>query len=289
MAQEIPIEELQKGVQAVTWQHGVLSACVLLGSIVVAKAAGRFVRWAFSRNVRGPAFAFSKLLTYALIFAGLIAAGSLLGMPRSSLVLTSSALLVGVGFSLQPVARDVIAGIVILVEQSIRKHDFVSFGATMGTVQEIGLRATKLMTLDGTVLIVPNHLIVTTEVINHSHPLQRSRLRVDIPIDIGESTEEARAAIASVAAHHLEVLETPPPVVRLAAIDPGAFRFLLLAWVSEPLAAWRVASELRLAVSRLFEERGIRFATPTLTVGAHGALGAETVGGSEFPQPPVHG
>ena len=140
MAQEIPIEELQKGVQAVTWQHGLLSACVLLGSIVVAKAAGRIVRWAFSRNVRGAAFAFSKLLTYALIFAGMIGALSLLGMPRSSLVLTSSALLVGVGFSLQPVARDVIAGIVILVEQSIRKHDFVSFGSTMGTVQEIGAR-----------------------------------------------------------------------------------------------------------------------------------------------------
>jgi len=283
MPQEIPIEELQKGVQAVTWQHGLRSAAVLIGSIVVAKLAGQFVRWAFSRNIRGPAFAFSKLLTYALVFAGVIASLGLLGIPRSSLVLTSSALLVGVGFSLQPVARDVIAGIVILVEQSIRKHDFVSFGATMGTVQEIGLRATRLLTLDGTVLIVPNHLIVTTEVVNHSHPFQRSRLHVDIPIDIGESSEEAREAIGSVAALHPEVLAAPPPVVRLAAIDPGAFRFLLIVWVSEPLAAWRVASELRLAVSRLFEERGIRFASNTFSL--HHPIVRET--DVDAPEPPL--
>src|SRR4029079_11865301 len=195
MAQEIPIEALEKGVQAVTWQHGLLSAGVLVGSLLIAKAAGRFVRWGFSRGVRGPAFAFSKLLTYALIFAGAVAALMLLGIPRSSLVLTSSALLVGVGFSLQPVARDVIAGIVILVEQSIRKHDFVSFNVMTGTVQEIGLRATQLLTRDGTVLVVPNHLLVTTEVVNHSHPFKRSRLRVDIPTEIGESADEAREAI----------------------------------------------------------------------------------------------
>lgn len=284
MAQEIPIEELQKGVEAVTWQHGVRSAAVLLGSIVVAKLVGKFVRWAFSRNVRGPAFAFSKLLTYALIFAGVVASLGLLGIPRSSLVLTSSALLVGVGFSLQPVARDVIAGIVILVEQSIRKHDFVSFGTTMGTVQEIGLRATQLLTLDGTVLIVPNHLMVTTEVVNHSHPFKRSRLRVDIPIDVHESTEEAREAIGSVAAHHPEVLPAPAPLVRLAAVEPGAFRFLLIVWVSEPMAAWRVASELRFAVSRVFEERGIQFASNTIAL-QHSTVRESDVGGPEPPMP----
>ena len=119
-----------------------------------------------------------------MIFAGAVAALALLGMPVSSLVLTSSALLVGVGFSLQPVVRDVIAGVVILVEQSIRKNDFVSFGVTTGTVQQIGLRATTLLTRDGTVLVVPNHLLVTSEVVNHSHPFKRSRLRVDVPTGV---------------------------------------------------------------------------------------------------------
>lgn len=266
MAQEIPIEELQKGVHAVTWQHAVVSVAVLLGAIVIAKLAGRFVRWAFSREVRGPAFAFSKLLTYGLTFAGVVTALGLLGLPMSTLVLTSGALLVGVGFSLQHVVRDVVAGVVILVEQSIRKNDFVSFGATTGTVQEIGLRATKLLTRDGTVLVVPNDLMVTTEVVNHSYPVTRSRLRVDIPADIGESTDAAREIIWRVAQSHPEVLADPPPAVRLDAIEPGAFRLFLIAWVQEPIAAPRIASELRFGISRAFAARGIRFATNTFAV-----------------------
>ena len=266
MAQEIPIQELQKGVQAVTWQHGMTSAAVLVGSILFAKLVGHVLRWAFSKEVRGTAFAVSKLLTYGLIFAGAVAALALLGMPVSSLVLTSSALLVGVGFSLQPVVRDVIAGVVILVEQSIRKNDFVSFGVTTGTVQQIGLRATTLLTRDGTVLVVPNHLLVTSEVVNHSHPFKRSRLRVDVPTDVGESVDEARDAIAGVAAHHPDVLAEPPPAVRLEAIEPGAFRLFLIVWVHDPVAARRIASELRFAISRVFAERGIRFATNTFAV-----------------------
>jgi potassium-dependent mechanosensitive channel len=266
MAQEIPLEEIQKGVQAVTWPRGIASAGVLVGSILVARLAGHFVRWAFSKEVRGPAFAFSKLLTYALTFAGAVAALGLLGLPLSSLVLTSSALLVGVGFSLQHVARDLVAGVVILVEQSIRKNDFVSFAGTTGTVQEIGLRATQLLTRDGTVLVVPNDLLVTTEVTNHSHPFQPSRVRVEIPADLGESADDVRAAIASAAARHPEVVSEPPPMVHLDAIDPVGFRFLLVAWVKDAVTVPRIASELRFAAARAFAERGIRFPVTTVAL-----------------------
>jgi potassium-dependent mechanosensitive channel len=266
MAQEIPLEELQKGVQAVTWQRGLVSALVLLGAILVAKLAGSFVRWAFSKEVRGPAFAFSKLITYGLTFAGAVAALGLLGLPVSSLVLTSSALLVGVGFSLQNVARDLVAGIVILVEQSIRKNDFVSFGGTTGTVQEIGLRATQLFTRDGTVLVVPNNLLITTEVTNQSHPFRPSRVLVELPTDVSESADDARAAILGAAEHHPEVLSEPPPMVRLAAIESVGMRFLLIAWVKEPVTVPRIASDLRFAVSRAFAERGIRFPITTIAL-----------------------
>jgi small-conductance mechanosensitive channel len=268
VAQDIPIEELEKGVRAVTWEHGALAAGVLVGSLLIAKLVGRSIRWAFSRETKGAAFAVSKLLTYLLSFAGVVAALAVLGLPMSTLVVTSSALLIGLGFSLQHVGQDVIAGIVILVEQSIRKNDFVSFARTTGTVQEIGLRATQLLTPDGTVLVVPNHLLVTTEVTNHSHPFKRSRLLVEIPADVHESTDHASEVIHAVAERHREVLREPPPTVRLVAIEPGAFRFLLVVWVSEPLIAWRVASDLRLAAARAFAERGIRFPTATVSLSA---------------------
>jgi small-conductance mechanosensitive channel len=282
MAQEIPIEALQENVRAVTWQRGAAALGALLGSILVAKLLGSLVQRAFPGAARGPAFAIGKLLTYGLAFAGVVVALGVLGIPLSSLVLTSGALLVGIGFSLQHVIRDVVAGVVILVEQSIRKNDFVSFAGTTGAVREIGLRATQLLTRDGTVLVVPNHLLITSEVTNHSHPLKRSRVSVEIPTDVGESADEARAAIASAATHHPEVLTDPPPAVNLAAIDASGFRFLLVVWVEEAMVALRVASELRFAVSRLFAERGIRFPITTVSLSAPPRAEPD---GAERPQP----
>ncbi|HVY36786.1 MAG TPA: mechanosensitive ion channel domain-containing protein [Polyangia bacterium] len=266
MASELPIEELQKGVEAITWQRAVASLALLSGSIVFAKLAGHFVRRVFSRGARGPAFAFSKLLAYGLMFSGAVTALAHLGLPLSSLVLTSSALLVGVGFSLQHVTRDAVAGVVILVEQSIRQNDFVEFAGTMGTVQQIGLRATQLLTREGTVLVVPNHRLVTSEVVNHSYPLPRTRVRVEIPIDARQALDEAREALLDVAARHAEVLADPPPVVRLDGIEQWGFRLLLIAWVADAVVARRVASELRFATADAFAASGIRFPTPSLTL-----------------------
>jgi small-conductance mechanosensitive channel len=282
MTQEIPIEELQEGVRVVTWQRGLASLGTLLGSILLAKLASQVVQRAFPRAARGPAFAIGKLLTYGLVFAGAVAALGVLGIPLSSLVLTSGALLVGIGFSLQHVIRDVVAGVVILVEQSIRKNDFVSFAGTTGTVQEIGLRSSRLLTRDGTVLVVPNHRLITSEVTNHSHPFQPSRVRVKVPADVGESADEAGAAIESAAAHHPEVLSDPAPVVQLAAIEQWGFRFVLVAWVADPVVVRRVASELRFAVSRAFAERGIRFPITAISVAAPARAASD---GAERPFP----
>lgn len=284
MAQEIPIEELQAGVRAVTWQRGLLAAAVLFGSILLAKLTAYVVRWAFSNRARGAVFAFSKLLNYAVVFAGAVAALGCLGIPLSSLLLTSGALLVGIGFSLQHVVRDLVAGVVILVEQSIRKNDFVSFGTTTGTVQEVGLRATQLVTRDGTALVVPNHLLVTTEVTNHSHPVRQSRLSVEVPVDAGESADDVREAIGRAAERHPEVLSDPPPRVHLAAIEQWGFRFVLVAWVAEAVATLRVASELRFAIARIFAARGVRFPIIAISVSPPGRS-AEELDGEARPDP----
>src|SRR5262249_23042364 len=153
----------------------------------------------------------SKLLSYFLVFVGGVTALGVLGVPLSSLLLTSSALLVGVGFSLQHITRDFIAGLILLVEQSVRKDDFVTFGETAGTVRAIGLRATHLLTLDGTDLVVPNHLLVTTEVWNHSHPLPRAALNVDVPVSLLEDVGVVEKTLLDAAASDGRILDEPRP------------------------------------------------------------------------------
>jgi potassium efflux system protein len=258
-------ETLQQSgaLESLTWEKGLLAASVLLVAYLVAKLGGLLVRRALDKR-GGAAFALGKLLTYCLIVAGFLIALGVLGIPVTSLLLTSTALLVGLGFSLQHIARDFVSGIVILLEQAIRKNDFVTFGETMGTVQEIGLRSTRLLTRDGTMLVVPNHLLTVTEVSNHSSPIKRARLNVQVPVGFGQNVDLIKEILSSVAGGHKQVLAEPPPQVAFEEILDSHFQFSLNVWVDEPVVAKRVASELRFAIAHAFAEHGIKFPTTTI-------------------------
>jgi small-conductance mechanosensitive channel len=275
---EIPAEAAA-ALQHLTWQRGLIAAGVFVAFLLVAKLASALVRRRLTAGAQwgGPIFALSKLLSYFLVFIGFVTALSLLGVPLSSLLLTSSALLIGIGFSLQHVARDFIAGIIILVEQPIRRGDFVTFGEKAGTVQEIGLRATHLLTPDGTDLVVPNHLLVTTEVSNHSHPLPRARLSVVVPVSLREDVDEVCQILVRVARSHAEVLSDPPPIVRIDDIRESEFRFHLIVWVRDPPTTLRISSELRFGIARAFAWSGVRFPTPELRLHPRGEPSPQTV------------
>jgi small-conductance mechanosensitive channel len=268
MQPDVPYEQATEALQRLTWKQILIGLGVMLAFLVAAKLAGWLVRRRLSKGLHwgGPIFALSKLLTYFLVLVGVITGLSLMGLPLSSLLLTSSALLVGLGFSLQNVAQDFIAGVVLLVEQPIRRNDFVTFARTAGIVTEIGLRATRLRTVDGVQLVIPNHLLTTNEVSNHSHPLRRVRLQVMVPVSLSEDANAVGEVLSGVAHTHAEVLSEPPSIVRLEAILESHFQFALVVWVDEPSKTVRVASELRFAIAQAFERHGIQFPTPELFV-----------------------
>jgi len=252
-----------RALESLTWEKALVAASVLLTAFLLAKFGGLMVRRALGKR-GGAAFALSKLLTYCLGFAGFLIALGLVGIPVASLLLTSTALVVGLGFSLQHVARDFVSGIVILMEQAIRKNDFVTFGETMGTVQEIGLRSTQLLTRDGTMLVVPNHLLTVNEISNHSSPIKRAQLNVQLPVGFRENVDLIKEILMSVAGSHSQVLPQPPPQVAFEGIMDSHFQFALIVWVDEPVIAKGVASELRFAIAHAFAQRGIQFPTTSI-------------------------
>jgi len=252
-----------RALESLTWEKALVAVSVLLTAFLLAKFGGLMVRRALGKR-GGAAFALSKLLTYCLGFAGFLIALGLVGIPVASLLLTSTALVVGLGFSLQHVARDFVSGIVILMEQAIRKNDFVTFGETMGTVQEIGLRSTQLLTREGTMLVVPNHLLTVNEASNHSSPVKRAQLNIQLPVGFGENVDRIKEILIGVAGNHSQVLAQPPPQVTFEGIMESHFQFALIVWVGEPSIAMGVASELRFAIARAFVQRGIRFPTTTI-------------------------
>lgn len=267
--EEEAYKALQEGfLQSFTWKKGLIALTIFLAFLLGATLAGRLARRGFARlgSEGGSAFALSKLLTYFLKFAGLLTALGLLGLPLGSLLLTSSALLVGLGFSMQHVARDFVSSLILLVEQSVRKDDFVTFGEITGRVLVIGLRSTQLLQQDGTVLVVPNHLLTSTEVENHSSPLRRARVDVTVPVGFIENVELVKETLLQVARPHEHVLAEPAPAVFFEAITESHLEFRLMAWVDDPGLTLLIGSELRFAIAQAFAKSGIQFPTPELAL-----------------------
>jgi small-conductance mechanosensitive channel len=266
MRSAIPSEAIERGLLSLTWQHALMALGTFIGFFLLAKLAGGLTRRLLSKrsHVGRARFALSKLLSYFLVFVGVVAALGVLGLPFSSLVVALSALLIGIGFSLQHTARDMVAGMVLLAEQRIREGDFVTFGDTSGQVREIGLRSTCVLTRDGITLVVPNHLLVTDKLSNQSHPVERAQIHIMVPVALSANIDAVEEALFEVARAHSEVLANPPPGVKLTQILDTHLELTLSAWVKEPRDTLRIASELRFAVAREFARRRLPFPTPEL-------------------------
>jgi potassium-dependent mechanosensitive channel len=251
-----------------------LAAIILTLAILFANVVAFALRRLLRRRgaTRGAQFAFSKMARYGIVLFGIIQAISALGFALSTLLAASAVLAVGIGFGLQNIAQNFISGVILLIEQPVCHGDFVKVGGTYGTVEDIGLRATHIVTRDAVTIIVPNSALITAEVINHSRPTTQLRIRINVGVAYETDPEVARRVLLDVAAASANVLAEPPPEVRLEDFGDSALSFALLCWIAEAREDLRVASELRFDVAKALARAGIRIPFPQRDV--HVVLGS---------------
>jgi potassium-dependent mechanosensitive channel len=208
-------------------------------------------------TAQGVQFAVAKIVRYTVSGIGLVAAVNAMGFRLDALVAASAVLAVGIGFGLQNIAQNFISGLILLLEQPVRHGDFVRVGGTLGTVEDIGLRATHIITRDEVTIIVPNSALVTAEVVNHSRPTSSLRIRVTVGVAYGTDTGRVRAVLLDVARATEGVLATPPAEVRLEDFADSAMLFALFCWIQNARDDLRIGSTLRFAIEKAFREAGI--------------------------------
>ncbi len=221
-------------------------------------------------------FAVVKIARYIVISLGVIIAITSVGLKLDALLEASAALLVGIGFGLQTIAQNFISGLILLIERPVGMGDFVQIGNASGTVVDIGLRATTVVTRDEVTIIVPNSELITGQVINHSIPTTRRRIAVNVGVAYGTDTQAVKRVLLEVAAATPAVLTDPAPDIRFDAFGESTFNFILLAWIANPSQDLRIASELRFAIEAGFSKAGITIPIPQRELHLRsGALAAE--------------
>jgi potassium efflux system protein len=237
----------------------ILVGAILLGN-VLAFSARRLLRGRGASQ--GAQFAFAKIVRYAIVLLGFVAAINALGFQLSALLAASAVLAVGIGFGLQNIAQNFISGIILLIEQPVRHGDFIKVGVTLGTVEDIGLRATHIVTRDAVTMIIPNSALVTADVINHSRPTMHLRIRIAVGVAYGTDTGLVKEVLLRVAAAASSVLKDPAPDVRFEDFGDSAMLFSLLCWIENARDDLRVGSELRFAIAKAFREAKVEIPCP---------------------------
>ncbi|HTQ48256.1 MAG TPA: mechanosensitive ion channel domain-containing protein [Polyangiaceae bacterium] len=252
------------GGSPITVESLLVGLAILTITILVANALAFMVRRLLGKrgSPTGAQVAIAKMVRYAVLAVG--AAGGLesMGVHLNTLLAASAVLAVGIGFGLQNIAQNFISGIILLIEQPVRHGDFVKVGGILGTVEDIGLRATHIITRDEVTIIVPNSSLVSAEVINHSRPTTKLRVRIPVGVAYGSDVERTKQLLLDMARANPDVLEKPPPDVRLEDFGDSALAFVLYAWIGNARDDLSVGSALRFAIEKAFRENGIEIPFP---------------------------
>ena len=245
-----------------------LSILVFLIGISATVTLARIARMALTRYLearRAPAgsvYAAGRILQYVLVVVGTLVCVDTLGVDVGTIAALGAMLSVGIGFGLQNITQNFISGIILLIERPIQKGDFVVVGEIVGTVIEIEMRATKVLSRDGVAMIVPNSEFISGRVFNQSHPTTRKRVRIAVGVAYGSDTGVVRDTLVEVGLSHPMVLKDPAPLVLFNRFGESSLDFELAVWLDSPEREPIIMSELRFAIDRAFREKGIEIPFP---------------------------
>ncbi len=190
---------------------------------------------------------------YAVIIVGVSFALGALGFDTSTVAFISGGLTVAIGFGSQQVFSNLVSGVLLLFDQSLRPGDVISVAGEIGVVENLSIRATTMRTADNVAVVMPNQSFVTGAIRNYSRGPMGMRLQ--IPLAVAHEGEPQRAAdiVLDTIRNHDRVLSYPKPAVLYTAfgrLPSGTPRTSLqiTAWLNDPLHIPEVTSELLLTV-----------------------------------------
>jgi len=179
----------------------------------------------------------------------------------------------GLAFSLaaRDTIADAIAGFIILVDQPFRIGDRIEIQEvdTWGDVTDIGLRTTRIRTRDNRMVIVPNSIIGSNQVINYSYPDPQYRIETHVSLGYGTDIEHAREVLIDTVRRVQGVLADKPVDALYIEMGPSAMIFRVRWWIESYVDTRRMFDRVHTALQVALDEAGIESPFPTQTLNVH--------------------
>jgi len=207
--------------------------------------------------------AYARIAGYVLFMLGIVIGLQSSGVNLNSLLVLGGAVGIGVGFGLQPLVGNFVAGFILLFERPVKLGDRVEVGGVVVDVLRMAARSTWVRTNENVVIIVPNLEFISNRVTNWTANDRRVRFSIPIGVSYGCDPGSVRDLLLDTARHHSDVLNDPPPDVLFLGFGDSALNFELRVWTLTKIQTPQMlASDLYFAVFAQFKEHGIEIPFP---------------------------
>lgn len=244
----------------------IIALVILIAGILISKLIAKIVGKAVSKsNVNGAAKSFLvSLIKIILYIAVIIMALSVLNVPMSSIITILGAAGLAISLALQSCLSNLSGGFIILFTKPFTTGDIIELDDSVGTVRDIGIFYTKIVTFDNKTVFIPNGKVTDAKIVNYTETPTR---RIDLTFDISYSTDfgKARDVILEIISNEKLILKTPEPIVRMSAHNSSSISIDVLVWVNNAdyLTERYNMTE---AVKAAFDENGIVIPFPQLDI-----------------------
>jgi len=245
----------------------VVFATYLLYKAVISPLVRRvFDRQGLDEHARRP---LQKIVAFLVLFAGVTVAFGAAGYQGflRSLATIAAAATLAIGFALQDVIKNFVAGVFIYTDRPFRIGDWIEWQGNSGVVEDISFRVTRVRTFDNELLTVPNHAL-TSDVVKNPVAKKTLRLKFVFGIDYEDDVDKATDIIVEEAERSDAILEDPAPSVRLTELADSYVGLQSRIWIDDPSRAdfVKARADYVKAVKQRFDEEDISIPFPQRTV-----------------------
>jgi small-conductance mechanosensitive channel len=267
------IEILDKmGFQAGDLRISVLAvikgALILIVLLWAAIAASRYIEKKINRLTQiEPSLRvlFTKFTKITLVVIAIFAGLGTVGIDMSAFAVFGGAIGLGIGFGLQRVVSNLICGVILLLDRSIKPGDVIALQAdnTYGKVNRLEARCVSVLTRDGQEHLIPNEDFITQKVENWSYTDRNIRIKIPVGISYDSDPRQAMQILVDAAMAQERVLENPEPVARLVEFADSCVKLELRVWIRDPeQGVINVQSDMLLKIWDEFKAKGIKIPYP---------------------------
>ena len=219
----------------------------------------------------------AKVLKIVIVVGAFLLALGTVGIDITAFVVFGGAIGVGLGFGLQKIFSNLVAGFILLTDKSIKPGDTINIAGQYGKIETLGARYVSVITRDGIEHLVPNEELITNRVENWSYSHANVRLKIPLGVHYDSDVHQA-IKLCKEAANGVErVLANPGPVCLLKGFGDSSVDLEIRIWIKDPMnGCANVKNEVLLGVWDLFHEHGVQIPYPqrdlhlkSISKGAH--------------------